>query len=116
MHTKSKGLVQHAKQYIKQSNLNIAYACVGGSVGRGEADDYSDIDLTIYTEDSLAEKMADIHYGNKIIQLEVKHTSELPYIQAIYDSPWDNRFLSETLDMKDIDNRLMDIKQQAFFY
>lgn len=113
MNTKSKDLIQIAKQYCKESQFNIAYACVGGSVGRGDADDYSDIDLTIYTGDRFVDKLIDIYYGNKIIQLEVKHTCEIPSIQAINDSPWDNRFLIETRVLKDNNNRFMQIKKQA---
>lgn len=116
MNTKSKELIQLAKQYIKESRLTVAYACVGGSVGRGDADDYSDIDLTLYTNDHFIESLDDIHYRNIIIQLEVKHVSDIPQIQAIYDFPWDNRFLSEDLVIEDIDNRFMQIKQQAEAY
>ena len=37
-----------AKEYVKEINEHVCFASVGGSIARGEADSFSDIDLTIY--------------------------------------------------------------------
>ncbi|WP_100404340.1 nucleotidyltransferase domain-containing protein [Bacillus solitudinis] len=46
---RSNDLINIAISFIEESNLSVIYACVGGSVGRDEADKYSDLDLTLYT-------------------------------------------------------------------
>lgn len=115
MNNKSKELIDVAKKYVMESELNIAFAGVGGSAGRGDADEYSDIDLIIYTNDKFTDA-SDVWYGNEIIQLNVMHASELPNESGIIASPWDNRFLTEITIIKDMDNRLSQIKNSAIAY
>lgn len=115
MNNKSKELIDVAKKYITESELNIAFAGVGGSAGRGDADEYSDIDLIIYTNDEVT-GASDALYGNEIIQLDVMYAGELPNEQGITASPWDNRFLTEITIIKDTDNRLNQTKNSAIAY
>ncbi|KRG13633.1 hypothetical protein ACA29_08105 [Lederbergia galactosidilytica] len=101
---KSGELLQVAREFIKDKELICAY--VGGSVGRGEADRYSDVDLTVFTETEIATKKADILYKGEIIQLETLHISELPNKEMIEVSPWEFRFLLEVTILKDEEGKL----------
>lgn len=115
MNNKSEVLIDVAKKYITESELNIAFAGVGGSAGRGDADEYSDIDLIIYTNDEVTGS-SDVLYENEIIQLDVIHASELPNELGIFASPWDNRFLTELTIIKDTDNRFSQTRNWAIAY
>lgn len=116
MRNKNENLLQIAKDFIRESNMDVIYAFVGGSVGRGEADKYSDVDLTIYTNTNLSSNKSDVIYDGEIIQLETLHIDELPNQHMIEESPWDYRFLSEITIVKDEADKFSKIKQWATTY
>ncbi len=111
---RSSELLQIARDFIKDKDLICAY--VGGSVGRGEADQYSDIDLTVFTLTEVASKKADILYKGEIIQLETLHISELPNQDMIEVTPWDFRFLVEVTILKDEEGKLNELIKWATDY
>ncbi|UTR13748.1 hypothetical protein MM221_14145 [Salipaludibacillus sp. LMS25] len=55
-------------------------------------------------------------YEGEIIQLTCLHTRDLPSEHDIYRSPWHARFLTETLILKDTEERFSHIKQLALDY
>ncbi len=116
MRDKSENLLRIAKDFIRDSDIDVIYAFVGGSVGRGEADKYSDVDLTIYTNTNLSSSKSDVIYNGEIIQLETLHTDELPNQHMIEDSPWDYRFLNEATIIKDKEDKFSKSKQWATDY
>ncbi|MEZ2660792.1 nucleotidyltransferase domain-containing protein [Aneurinibacillus aneurinilyticus] len=116
MRNKNENLLQIAKDFIRESNMDVIYAFVGGSVGRGEADKYSDVDLTIYTNTNLSSNKSDVIYNGEIIQLETLHIDELPNQHMIEESPWDYRFLNEITIVKDEADKFSKIKQWATTY
>ncbi|MFD1739195.1 nucleotidyltransferase domain-containing protein [Bacillus salitolerans] len=116
MQNRSEALMQVAKNYIETLDTKIIYACVGGSVGRGDADQYSDLDLTIYTNECASSSKLDILYGDEIIQLEIVPIDELPDKKVILQSPWDFRFLAEEAILKDEEGSYHDLKEWAITY
>jgi hypothetical protein len=87
-------LILLAEEYTRENMTdNLVCTFVGGSVGRGEADEYSDLDLNFYIASDLdIETSQNILYKNHIIQLDI-HT--LPDIREIHENPWQFRFLQE---------------------
>ncbi|QKS45181.1 hypothetical protein HUB94_12720 [Paenibacillus cellulosilyticus] len=83
-----------AKQYIasnKQPNWVFAYA--GGSVGRGDADVYSDLNLYIVVASVEPVSIRkNVLYEDNTIQLNIQSWEGSSMMRA---KPWDNRFLSE---------------------
>lgn len=60
-------LINVVKNYVNELELPIKFAFVGGSVGRGDADQFSDIDLTIYSESPVKTESINVLYGGEII-------------------------------------------------
>ncbi|GGH86566.1 putative nucleotidyltransferase [Pullulanibacillus pueri] len=116
MAQKSDELLTRAREFIKEEKRDITYAYVGGSVGRGEADEYSDIDLTVYRNIEVPPTKTDIIFKGEIIQLEQLHIIELPNKSRIEASPWDFRFLLEISIIKDEGGTLNAIKTWAIDY
>ncbi|MFD2042952.1 nucleotidyltransferase domain-containing protein [Ornithinibacillus salinisoli] len=116
MNEKSFMLLETAKKFINQLNLDIMYASIGGSVGRGNADEFSDIDLTVYTKTIADDIAQNISFHQNIIQLDIKHTDELPNKERIIASPWNYRFLYESAVIEDTGNRFAEIKDWAVNY
>src|SRR5690554_1821801 len=81
---------------FKPNNLVCAFA--GGSVGRGEADEYSDLDLNYFVDGPNESESINVHYQDQTIQLHI-HT--FPNIDDIYQNPWNYRFLLEARSMYD---------------
>ncbi|MCR6105618.1 nucleotidyltransferase domain-containing protein [Salipaludibacillus agaradhaerens] len=107
-------LRQTALRFLEKWPHSISYATAGGSLGRGDADAFSDIDITIYCEDNLLEEThVNKVYEDEIIQLTCLHTRDLPSEHDIYRSPWHARFLTEILILKDTEERFSHIKQVA---
>jgi len=67
-------------------------ATTGGSVARREADEYSDLDLNIYVDDTEEHRSENRQFAGEIIQL---HIHPFPRVEAVRQSPWDYRFLRE---------------------
>ncbi|WP_019413958.1 nucleotidyltransferase domain-containing protein [Paenisporosarcina sp. TG20] len=116
MQNRSKELIQIATNFIGESNFNVVYACVGGSVGRGDADTYSDIDLTVYSNDNFPSSKMDILTSGEIIQLEIVHISDIPNEQAILHSPWEYRFIIEQEIIKDTNGSYRELQEAATAY
>lgn len=116
MNKRSKDLFQSALNFINESKLNIICAYIGGSVGRGEADTYSDLDLSIYTDSYVSSNHLNLFYQNEIFQVDIINSNELPSKQNITQYPWDYRFLNEIVIVKDKDDILQDIKKFATHY
>ncbi|MBO0993564.1 nucleotidyltransferase domain-containing protein [Bacillus sp. SD088] len=116
MNKRSMELLSVAKNFIQELDLPVHYASVGGSVARGEADQYSDVDITVYTDSDRHADHMDILYGEEIIQLEIVPVKALATRQDIIDSPWDYRFLAEITIIQDRDGAFNNIKDCATTY
>lgn len=91
--------VHLAREFIDETNPNdLICSFAGGSVGRGEADEFSDLDLNYYVNESNIEISTNINFKEEIIQL---HTHSLPDLNDIYQNPWDYRFLLEARCVRD---------------
>ena len=85
-------------------------AFAGGSVGRGEADDLSDLDLNVYLdrkEDSISR---DLEFCREIVQLQIQ---EFPSDQEIRKGPWDYRYLLEARSVYDPEAQFEEFKTSA---
>ncbi|WP_228409540.1 nucleotidyltransferase domain-containing protein [Radiobacillus deserti] len=116
MQNRSNVLIELAANYVEELNIDVGYAGVGGSVGRGEADEYSDLDLIVYTNTSVPKNNLDVLYNGEIIQLDILDIAKIPNEQEILEFPWDYRFLSEMSIIKDNDGLLSDIIKSATNY
>ncbi len=91
--------------------MEFIFAGVGGSVGRGEADEYSDIDLIVYLDDRVSLHKVDLEYNGEIIQLEIHSKNDVPSKGDIVQSSWENRFIAEQkiiIDTNDEFRKLQD--------
>lgn len=116
MQSRSNILIELAGDFVDELNLDVVYACVGGSVGRGEADEYSDIDLIVYTNTFFPKNNLDVLYNCEIIQLDILDEDKIPNQQEIIQNPWDYRFLSEMSIIKDKDGLFSDSIKSATNY
>jgi predicted nucleotidyltransferase len=107
-------LMDLAKAYIVElPKESIVSAFAGGSVGRGEADRYSDLDLNIYMADETTHYSKNVHYNGEVIQV---HIHQVPAIDSIYHSPWDFRFLKEARTVYDPEGRFKTLQNEAIQY
>jgi hypothetical protein len=107
-------LVNLGRSFIKELKPNdIICAFIGGSVGRGEADEFSDLDLNYYVLEPNIESSSNVSFGDQIIQL---HVHSLPDIKLVYQNPWEFRFLLEARSIHDPDQVLEDLKTQATLF
>ena len=111
----NKHLLSLGENYIQEymtSNLVCAFA--GGSVGRGEADEYSDLDLNFYiVSDTNIETSQNGIFNNSIIQL---HSHPLPDIREIHEHPWNYRFLQEAKCLYDPKDIFRHLRNEAVSY
>lgn len=94
-----------AKDFLAEKafpGLLCAYA--GGSVGRGEADAYSDLDLNIIVEGISDHTSENRQFRGQIIQL---HIHPVPTNEAIYENPWSWRYIKEARLIHDSDGRYL---------
>lgn len=85
--------VQLGREFIDEcsfSNLVCAYA--GGSVGRGEADAFSDLDLNLFVEGEAEPQSENHQFKGHLIQL---HVRSAPTAEEVYENPWGWRYLKE---------------------
>ncbi|WP_127534057.1 nucleotidyltransferase domain-containing protein [Paenibacillus kobensis] len=107
-------LMEAAKNYVeanRQPDWIMAYA--GGSVGRGDADSYSDLDLNIVVSSPIQRKSMNITFEHCDIQLHVHSWNGSDAMRA---APWQNRFLSEARTVYDPHNVLGMLKPAAVDY
>lgn len=109
-------LIELAKRYVQEEMPYCTYAVLIGSVARGEADDFSDIDIICFTgrETYLGEK--DVAYAEEIIQVEVKSILEFPNKELFSYNPWHYRYLTESIILKDTNGELSKLQGWAKSY
>ncbi|USG65803.1 hypothetical protein NDK47_27525 [Brevibacillus ruminantium] len=103
-----------AEQYLKQHpfpGMICAYA--GGSVGRGEADMYSDLDLNLFLEGPAPSTSENKMLNRHIIQL---HAQAFPSVEAVKQDPWAFRFVKEACIVFDPDGRFREWKEEAILF
>ncbi|WP_188066696.1 nucleotidyltransferase domain-containing protein [Brevibacillus brevis] len=84
------------------ASLVCAYA--GGSVGRGEADTYSDLDLHIFVEGEDDPSCENRLFKGHVIQLQVQSA---PTDEEVYENPWAWRYLKEAKIILDPEDRFI---------
>jgi hypothetical protein len=107
-------LVEIGKLFTSGNNTeNLLCATAGGSVGGGDADEYSDLDLNFYTLDGNSYN-ENIPFEGKVIQL---HSQPLPTLKQISENPWEYRFLKESRILYDPTQvfRELKTKSEQFF-
>jgi hypothetical protein len=108
-------LIAIGEEYI-QDNMTDKLVCAfaGGSVGRREADEYSDLDLNFYiVTDTNIETSQNIIFKNTIIQL---HSHRLPDIREIHENPWNYRFLQEAKCLYDPKDIFRNLRNESIVY
>lgn len=106
----TKHLVELGKKFISEHNTeNLLCVTAGGSVGRGDADEYSDLDLHFYTLDGPSFDENVPFLGN-VIQL---HSEPLPTLNQIIENPWEFRFINESRILYDPIQVFSEIKTKA---
>jgi predicted nucleotidyltransferase len=106
-------LVELGKQFVNEYNTeNLVCAFAGGSVGRGDADEFSDLDVNFYTIDTQSSNK-NVEFRGIIIQLNIE---PLPKLKSIVKSPWEYRFLQESRVLYDPDDIFHDLQSKAIHY
>ncbi|MGZ9584481.1 hypothetical protein [Paenibacillus marinisediminis] len=107
-------LLQLGADYLQDSMpADLVCAFAGGSVGRGEADEYSDLDLIYYVLESNRSDSTNIIYNNQAIQLDI-HT--MPQRSDIEQNPWDYRFMLEAKVIYDPAGKFEQLREEAISY
>jgi hypothetical protein len=107
----TKNLMDLGVQYInKLEESEVVCAFAGGSVGRDEADEYSDLDLNIYLSGSKSSKSKNMIYQGQVIQV---HTHSSPTLKKILNDPWRYRFLKEARVIYDPQEYFLNLKEGA---
>lgn len=102
-------LLEVARRYMQETkNAEIIGEAVGGSVGRGAADEFSDLDITMYVEGERPLYDKDIVFEGTIVQVQVM---PLPSWEQIAQHPWNERFLLETVIIDDPSGKLTTLKE-----
>lgn len=99
-------LIELAKKYVQEEMSYCTYACLIGSVARGEADDFSDIDLICFTGRETYLGKHDVSYKGEVIQIDVKSILEFPSKELFSYNPWHYRYLVESVIIKDTNGEL----------
>lgn len=99
-------LIEIAKKYVQEEMAYCTYACLIGSVARGEADDFSDVDLICFTGRETYLGKHDVSYKGEIIQVDVKSILEFPSKELFAYNPWHYRYLVESVIIKDTNGEL----------
>lgn len=103
-------LTKLAEEFVAEGQTeDLIASFAGGSVGRNEADQYSDLDLNYYVEGN-REYSQNIEFYEHHIQL---HVHQLPTIKDVHSSPWDYRFLQEAKIITDTNGVLKTLKSEA---
>ncbi|MCI1857097.1 MAG: nucleotidyltransferase domain-containing protein [Sporolactobacillus sp.] len=106
-------IFRRAEQFAQREFSADEAVAVGGSVARSGADEFSDIDLTIFRADDSADRNVDD--SGYIIQL---HFERLPDVVQVLQNPWAFRFLDEMKIISDRNGRLKSLQHAAssFFH
>jgi predicted nucleotidyltransferase len=99
MNKRSDELRNLANKIVRDLNIsNTRFATVGGSVGRGDADNFSDLDLNIYISNGYVKNSMFVYEG-EVVQLFV--SDQVPTERQVKDNPWEFRFILETVPVYD---------------
>lgn len=109
-------LMQIAKDFVHFHNEQVVHAYVYGSVARKDADQYSDIDLTIYSNQPILEEQHTVEIGEEVIQVTWCPKEELPDENHVESDPWGHRFLTEIVLLKDYGGKLERVRDRALTY
>ncbi|MFD1677087.1 nucleotidyltransferase domain-containing protein [Alicyclobacillus fodiniaquatilis] len=92
-------LIDLGGRYLHELNLShVKYAFAGGSVGRGDADEFSDLDITICVEESEIYENKNLVYEGEFVQVDFV----APIIMnAISENPLEYRYLLESKPLYD---------------
>ncbi|QQE79646.1 nucleotidyltransferase domain-containing protein [Alicyclobacillus sp. SO9] len=97
--TRNDVLMDLGRRCLKELNLpNMKYAFLGGSVGRGDADEFSDVDITICVEESASFETQNLIYEGEFVQVDFISPITL---DAIMENPLDYRHLLESKALYD---------------
>ncbi|WP_353948373.1 hypothetical protein ABNN70_00425 [Sporolactobacillus sp. Y61] len=109
MNSRCHELMQLAMSFIASFYPSACCVSIGGSAARGTADQYSDLDLTVYNNST---QMCDqnIEFRHTLIQVQC---SPIPRLEAVYQNPWAYRFLNEIKIIKDKNNLLSCVQSDA---
>lgn len=103
-------LVELGKMFTSEHKPeNLLCATAGGSVGRGDADEYSDLDLNFYTLDGPSFN-ENIPCKGNVIQL---HSQPLPTFKLISENPWEYRFINESRILYDPIQEFRELKTKS---
>jgi len=107
-------LLQVARRYSQEIwSTEIISAAVGGSVGRGKADEFSDLDITVYVAEEQPSYDKDLVFEGTILQVQIM---PLPSWEHIAQHPWNERFLLETIIIDDPSRKLTILKERFVAY
>lgn len=82
-----------ARDFLQEESFpGMVCAYAGGSVGRGEADAYSDLDLNVFVQGQMDHTSENREFKGQIIQL---HIHPAPNDESVYASPWSWRYIKE---------------------
>lgn len=98
---------------IKLTIPDVNFAFVGGSVGRGDDDEWSDIDLTICVDDERYHCNRNIIFEGETVQLSITHPYEW---EAVEQNPLEYRFLLESLPVYDPNSIFSSLKEKSRAY
>lgn len=91
----------------------VNFAFVGGSVGRGDDDEWSDIDLTICVDDVGYHCNRNIIFEGETVQLFITHPYEWEVVEK---NPLEYRFLLESLPVYDSNSIFSSLKENLRAY
>ncbi|KGP89655.1 hypothetical protein N780_10285 [Pontibacillus chungwhensis BH030062] len=116
MYPRNYQFLELAKEFVQNELVYSTYAILVGSVARGEADKYSDINIICYTgrEQYLGDRV--IFYKGEYIQLHTKSILEFPNKELLSYNPWHYRFLSESIILQDTNAELSKLQNWAKSY
>lgn len=103
-----------ARRLIIELNIpDLHFAFVGGSVGRGDDDEWSDIDLTICVEDESYHCNKNIIFEGEAVQLYITH----PYKwEAVEQNPLEYRFILESFPVYDPNDVFASLQEKVRAY
>ncbi|MBY0054297.1 nucleotidyltransferase [Brevibacillus agri] len=85
--------IELGRDFVEQLSLSgMVCAYAGGSVGRGEADAFSDLDLNVFMEGASEHRSENRQFRGQLIQL---HVHSVPTIEDVRANPWAWRYLQE---------------------
>jgi len=97
--TRNDVLIDLGRSCLRDLNLpNMKYAFLGGSVGRGDADEFSDVDITICVEEPASFETQNLIYEGEFLQVDFISPITM---DAIMENPLDYRHLLESKALYD---------------